>query len=205
MSNLPQNLGAQRCCSIPFQGPMGPPGPTGIGFIGPMGVTGPTGASLTGPTGRGCFGPTGPIGSSMGPTGPTGPSTNNFINTSIQPASYNIGTSTITLPIQSNVICYYNVDITNGNLTIINPNNLLPGYKAILCLTTSSITTLSVVNISNTNNVQVNLNNTISLIAQGSSMLQASFYYQYAVITIISDGTYFYANVVGVTNQQLDY
>lgn len=64
-TNYTQYLGAQRCCNINKQGPIGPIGYTGAqGPIGPAGVTGSLGP--TGPTGRGCRGFTGP----EGPTGP---------------------------------------------------------------------------------------------------------------------------------------
>lgn len=67
-----QYLGAQRCCNLNTQGPIGPEGPTGPSIIGPRGNTGPTGASFTGPTGRGCRGDTGPQGSFPVPTSATG-------------------------------------------------------------------------------------------------------------------------------------
>ena len=70
-----QYLGAQRCCDLRGQGPVGPQGPTGPAAVGPKGDTGPTGSTgpqgspsgLTGPTGS-----TGPQGSPSGLTGPTG-------------------------------------------------------------------------------------------------------------------------------------
>jgi len=67
-----QYLGAQRCCDLRGQGPIGPRGPTGHAQIGPRGFTGPQGESFTGPTGRGCRGPTGPSGNPSGLTGYTG-------------------------------------------------------------------------------------------------------------------------------------
>jgi hypothetical protein len=60
-----QYLGAQRCCDLRGQGPVGPQGPTGPAAIGPIGNTGPAGMGMTGPTGRSCRGP-------EGPTGPAG-------------------------------------------------------------------------------------------------------------------------------------
>ena len=54
-----QYLGAQRCCDLRGQGPIGPEGPAGRSQIGPRGHTGPNVESFTGPTGRGCRGPTG--------------------------------------------------------------------------------------------------------------------------------------------------
>jgi hypothetical protein len=193
-----QYLGAQRCCLIPTQGPVGPAGPGGVGLIGPMGSTGPAGVSMTGPTGRGCLGPTGPMGSSTGSIGPSGPSTSSFVNTTILNATYNPATSTVTLPTQSTIISYYNVNITGGNLTTINANNLPAGYQATLIVGTTSITTPSTVsiNLANSNNLQVYSNpSTFSLLAQTQG------YSQYATITIISDGTYYYANVAALTNQ----
>jgi hypothetical protein len=64
-SNYPQYLGAQKCCDLRTQGPVGPQGPAGPAGIGERGMTGPAGQSFTGPTGRGCRGPTG----EPGPTG----------------------------------------------------------------------------------------------------------------------------------------
>ena len=67
-TNYPQYLGAQKCCDLRTQGPVGPQGPAGPAGVGERGMTGPAGQSLTGPTGRGCRGPTG----EQGPTGPAG-------------------------------------------------------------------------------------------------------------------------------------
>jgi len=58
-ANYPQYLGAQKCCDLRTQGPVGPQGPPGPAGIGERGWTGPAGESYTGPTGRGCRGPTG--------------------------------------------------------------------------------------------------------------------------------------------------
>jgi hypothetical protein len=71
-----QYLGAQRCCNLNSQGPIGRQGPQGPASIGPIGNTGVAGA--TGPTGRGCRGPTGPGGGPDGATGPTGPIGNTY-------------------------------------------------------------------------------------------------------------------------------
>jgi hypothetical protein len=70
--NYNQYLGAQRCCNLKVQGPVGPQGPAGPASIGPPGYTGPPGESFTGPTGRGCRGPTGEPGNPSGLTGYTG-------------------------------------------------------------------------------------------------------------------------------------
>jgi hypothetical protein len=78
-ANYGQYLGAQRCCDLRGQGPVGPQGPTGASAIGQRGFTGPPGESITGPTGKGCRGPTGPSGGPIGPTGPTGPAGKSFI------------------------------------------------------------------------------------------------------------------------------
>ena len=77
-----QYLGAQRCCDLRGQGPIGPQGPAGPSQIGPRGNTGPAGESYTGPTGRGCRGPTGPSG---GPIGDTGAVSCNNTNALISP------------------------------------------------------------------------------------------------------------------------
>jgi hypothetical protein len=58
-ANYPQYLGAQKCCDLRTQGPVGPQGPPGPAGVGERGWTGPPGHSFTGPTGRGCRGPTG--------------------------------------------------------------------------------------------------------------------------------------------------
>ena len=73
-ANYPQYLGAQKCCDLRTQGPVGPAGPTGPASIGERGWTGPTG--YTGATGpRGETGPARP-GASMigGVVGPLSPS-----------------------------------------------------------------------------------------------------------------------------------
>ena len=73
-ANYSQYLGAQRCCSLQGQGPIGPQGPPGPASIGPKGETGYPGIQgPTGATGRSCRGPTGPPGSTSGLTGATGP------------------------------------------------------------------------------------------------------------------------------------
>lgn len=64
MSSYTQYLGAQRCCNLKVQGPIGPPGPQGPAGVGERGYTGPDGP--TGPTGKmGCRGLTGPTGSGV--------------------------------------------------------------------------------------------------------------------------------------------
>jgi hypothetical protein len=73
--NYSQYLGAQRCCNLKTQGPIGPQGPAGPAAVGPAGTgyTGSTGytgvTGMTGPTGT-----TGPTGSTgyTGDTGSTG-------------------------------------------------------------------------------------------------------------------------------------
>jgi len=73
-TNYSQYLGAQRCCNLQGQGPIGPQGPVGPASIGPKGDTGNNGTiGPTGSTGRSCKGPTGPAGSPSGLTGYTGP------------------------------------------------------------------------------------------------------------------------------------
>jgi hypothetical protein len=73
-ANYSQYLGAQRCCNLQGQGPIGPQGPAGPASIGPKGETGYPGIQgPTGATGRSCRGPTGPAGPASGLTGATGP------------------------------------------------------------------------------------------------------------------------------------
>jgi hypothetical protein len=43
-ANYPQYLGAQKCCDLRTQGPIGPQGPAGPAGVGERGMTGPTGA-----------------------------------------------------------------------------------------------------------------------------------------------------------------
>ena len=88
-----QYLGAQRCCDLRGQGPVGPEGPAGRSQIGPRGHTGPQGESFTGPTGRGCRGPTGPSGGPIGATGATGPSGGPIGDTGATGAKGDTGTS----------------------------------------------------------------------------------------------------------------
>ena len=72
-ANYSQYLGAQRCCNLQGQGPIGPQGPPGPASIGPKGETGYPGIQgPTGATGRSCRGPTGPPGSTSGLTGAQG-------------------------------------------------------------------------------------------------------------------------------------
>jgi hypothetical protein len=72
-ANYSQYLGAQRCCNLQGQGPIGPQGPAGPASIGPKGETGYPGIQgPTGATGRSCRGPTGPAGPASGLTGAQG-------------------------------------------------------------------------------------------------------------------------------------
>lgn len=117
MSTYTQYLGSKKCCDLRGLGPQGPTGPTGAkGLIGPYGYTGPQGP--TGP--QGLIGPTGPTG--IGYTGPTGPQGANFYtNYSITQITAVSGGSTYNIPSSSIDPNYYNVyqvDTTNGTLTI---------------------------------------------------------------------------------------
>lgn len=83
----------------------GPTGPTGSTNIGPTGPTGPT----SGTTG------------STGPTGPTGSQQNFYTNYTITTITSSIGGTTFTIPSSTTDVNYYNVyevDTTNGPLTI---------------------------------------------------------------------------------------
>lgn len=103
MSIYTQYLGNKKCCDLKGLGAKGPTGPTGPGGpIGPYGKTGPTG-----PTG------------STGSTGPTGP--NFYTNYTITQITALSGGSTYNIPSSSIDPNYYNVyqvDTTNGTLTI---------------------------------------------------------------------------------------
>ncbi len=123
MSTYTQYLGNKKCCDLRGLGPQGPTGPTGAGGpIGPYGRTGPIGpigpTGYTGPTGATGTGYTGPA----GPTGPEGPSgTNFYTNYTITQITAVSGGSTYNIPSSSIDPNYYNVyqvDTTNGTLTI---------------------------------------------------------------------------------------
>lgn len=175
-SNYGQYLGAQRCCDFRGQGPIGPTGPTGQGPIGPVGSSGPTGyTGATGPIGRSCKGDT-------GPTGPTGPAS---FNTTILDASYNAGE--LSIPIQTNSISYYNINLNSGdNITSINTNSLTAGYQAIIFVTKGALGSLSInTSINGTNNIVSNLNSNLTL--SGSI--------RYSTIYILSNGSKYFTNV----------
>jgi hypothetical protein len=169
-----QYLGAQRCCDSRGPGPQGIQGPTGDSMIGPRGNTGPTG-----PTGSG----------ETGPAGPTQINTN-FI--SLNPFI----SSSITIPSQTSVISNYSVSLSSPGDSIDNINmySFPPGYQANIyvngtagtiehpCIISSSITS---------GLVRTNLNSNMQLIGESSSN------YQYAIITITTDGSIYYCNISG--------
>ncbi len=194
--SYPQYLGAQRCCSINIQGPQGPVGPAGIGSIGPMGQTGPTGPGVTGPTGRGCIGPIGPTGPVVGLVGPQGPVAS-YIDTTISSPLYDPFTSALSLPVPSTVVSYYRINITGFNVTALNATNLPAGYQATIIVYTDSTSTTSSVSFSNAYNVQKN----VKLASPIQLLAQTSGYPQYAIVTVLADGTYYYVNAIPCTNQ----
>ena len=193
-----QYLGAQRCCTLKSQGPIGPVGPAGPASIGPMGNTGYTG--YTGPTGRGCRGPTGPSGGPTGVTGTTGPTGPVQINTLVIPLDQYFNTGVLTFPSQTNALAYYSLNLTGLTFQslIINNNSLPLGSQAIIFvnLNGGTVNSSNISNIgsnlnSNSNTIRTNLNNTPMY---GVSSSQG---YMYATITITTDGTLYYCNIVG--------
>ena len=184
-----QYLGAQRCCTLKSQGPIGPVGPAGPASIGPMGNTGYTG--YTGPTGRGCRGPTGPSGGPTGVTGPAGPVQINTTILSLDPYS----PSTLTIPTQTNTVAYYSVTFpaAGSSINTINITSLPAGYQAIIFVNGSVGTILSPCIISSgitSGSVRTNISSNVQLIGTGSNL-------QYATITITTDGSLYYCNIVG--------
>lgn len=186
-----QYLGAQRCCNLKSQGPIGPVGPVGPASIGPMGNTGPSGASYTGPTGRGCKGPTGPSGGPVGDTGPTGPTGPVQINTtvlSLDPFT----PSTLPIPAQVDTVAYYSVTLTTGDyINDISISSLPAGSQAIIFVNGSGATISPYCTIASTmvtTAVKTNLNTTLTL---GTPT------FLHATITITTNGTLYYCNIVG--------
>jgi hypothetical protein len=168
-SNYPQYLGAQKCCDLRTQGPVGPEGPTGPAGIGERGMTGPAGQSFTGPTGRGCRGPTGepgPAGANISMLGGLSviSTTSDNINLRYFGAyASNIGTSN-TLSVTS----------TESNVVTLMPFNCLisnfyvyldtaPGSETSYTFTIrkNNIDTSVSVNISNLSNSGSNLVNSV--------------------------------------------
>jgi len=197
-----QYLGAQRCCNLKSQGPIGPVGPAGPASIGPMGNTGPSGVSYTGPTGRGCKGPTGPSGGPVGDTGPTGPTGPVQINTSVVSLNtilnFDSTTGTLTIPSQVDTITYYSLSLNGFNLNKLSIN-LRAGSQSIIFVNLNGGTVNSSIisNIgsnlnsnSNSNTIRTNLNNNTMYGFSSSD-------YKYATITITTDGTLYYCNIVG--------
>jgi hypothetical protein len=188
-ANYSQYLGSQRCCNINTLGPIGPQGPAGPAGIGPQGNTGDNGP--TGPTGRSCRGPTGHVGPPSGLTGPTGEASS--INTTVLSLDTYVPT-TLTIPSQTNTIAYYSVTFQNAGdaINTISISSLPSGYQAIIfvdgqvgtilnpCIISSSITS---------GFVKTNLSSNLQLAGVGNL--------NYAIITIISDGSNYYCNIVG--------
>ena len=210
--NYSQYLGAKRCCDLKVQGPQGPQGAQGAASVGPMGYQGATGT--TGPqgaTGRGCAGPQGPQGVA-GPQGPAGGAqgatgsvgaTGIVGATGAQGATGIVGAtgissittavttitpgSSITVPAQSTPVSYYSVTYAFGGTTLsgITITSLPAGYQAIIYISGNNIlaTTLS----GTIAGLRLNYNTNISLSSAGTP---------YAIMTIYSDGSLYYGNVV---------
>jgi hypothetical protein len=196
-SNYSQYLGAQRCCNLNGQGPIGPQGPAGPASIGPKGDTGyPGDIGPTGPTGRSCKGPTGPAGppsgltGTQGPQGDTGPAS---ISTSITAATYNAGTSTLTIPTQTIPLTYYSVTLPSAGdaINTINFTSFPTGYQATIFVNGSAGTSVTPCIIASTiTGVRTNLNANIQLFGTPAGNLQ------YATINITYDGSRYYCNIV---------
>ena len=190
-SNYSQYLGAQRCCNLNGQGPIGPQGPAGPASIGPKGDIGPTG-----PTGRSCRGPTGPAGpasgltGTQGPQGDTGPAS---ISTTITTATYNAGTSTLTIPAQSFPLAYYSVTLPSAGdaINTIVFSSFPSGYQTTIFVNGSAGTSITPCIIASTiTGVHTNLNANIQLFGSPAGNLQ------YATINITYDGSLYYCNIV---------
>lgn len=192
-TNYSQYLGAQRCCNLNSQGPIGPQGPPGPASIGPKGDTGyPGEIGPTGPTGRSCKGPTGPAGPPSGLTGPVGPVGPNSIDTTITAASYNQGTSTLTLPAQSYPLAYYSVTLPSAGdaISTINFTSFASGYQATIFVNgTAGVLINPCIIASTISGVRTNLNSNIQLIGVGANL-------QYATMNITYDGSLYYCNIV---------
>jgi hypothetical protein len=176
-----QYLGSQRCCNLKLPGSEGPTGPTGPAAIGNPGHTGPTGSGITGPTGRGC----------RGTTGEPGPPA---VATSVIPLIYN-NTNTAIIPSQTLPIQYYSLDMTisagNNSLTTITFSSSLPaGYQAIIFINGNDVYNHTIGNGSGkiTGIDFLNSNSTKTLTQSPGTPK--------AVLTIYSDGTYTYGNLV---------
>jgi hypothetical protein len=166
-----------------MEGLQGIEGPTGKGFVGPKGCTGPTGFSMTGPTGRGCPGPTGPAGPLIGLIGPIGPP-NQFLFSNLQ---YDASNTSITIPTQTSPIVYYNILINNDvNFIDAKTNNLPSGYQAILIINSIGSNNINGNNINGNYNLHINNKSNITI---GDQTI-----IQVCIITIISDGSLYYAN-----------
>ena len=189
-SNYTQYLGAKRCCDLKVQGPQGPQGYQGPASVGPMGYTGATG--VTGPqgaTGRSCAGPTGPQGPAGGPqgatgaTGAVGATGPTAITTSVT-TIFLVGNQ-ITIPTQTTPLAYYSV--SNGAAvstlsTVLFATPLPAGYQAIVYISGTATTLAALIT-----NLHLNYNSPISLTGAGTP---------YAILTIYSDGSLNYGNVV---------
>ena len=174
--NYNQYLGAQKCCNT--QGPVGPQGPAGPSAIGSQGKTGVTGPSLTGPTGRSCKGPT-------GDPGPT--------QIDITVTALTLAINTVVVPAQNYPIQYYSLNLITGSdtsLTTITFTSLPAGYQAIIYINGNDshnhlisipLTGIDYINYSSASNPL-----TLTQLPGTPK----------AVLTVYSDGTYKYGNLV---------
>ena len=90
---------------------------------------------------QGAQGPVGPTGpAAVGPVGYTGPTGPSSIANSV--TSLTLTGSSITIPIQTQPIAYYTVNLTNGNnLDTVGFIGLFPtGYQAIVFITSNTLT-----------------------------------------------------------------
>ena len=137
---------------------------------------------------RGPEGPTGPAG--IGPVGPSG------ISTTINSATYNSGTSTLTLPNQYSPIAYYSITLPSAGDTIstINFGTFPSGYQAIVFVDGQNGTGGSPCVIASTiTNVLTNLSANMSLESTGGQL-------GYATLIIYNTGSNNLCNITGYYN-----
>jgi hypothetical protein len=107
--------------------------------------------------------------------------------------------STLTIPTQTDIVAYYSVTFQTAGDSISTINITLPptgfpaGYQAIIFVDGSAGTTVTPCIISSgitSGSVRTNISSNVQLIGTGSNL-------QYATITITTDGSLYYCNIVG--------
>ena len=136
--------------------------------------------------GLGPVGPVGPAGpAGVGPVGPAG------VNTTIETATYNPSTYTLTIPNQYNPIVYYSVTIPSAGdaITTIDFGTFPSGYQAIIYVDGTNGTAANPCVISN-NIINVNTN-----LATGLAL--NNVVNGYATMAIYNTGANKLCNIVG--------